>query len=143
MKKRVRQFNEKIGVLEIEKHSQIEQNTQQQQCGSTRSNGLPMNGIGKDEINDSRNDDQSDERTTRLIKKVQRKEAEHISTHGQSLAQQIIQNDEGREKVNKEPVVEQQRVLRVVEQLLAQGAYVKSGQGFDFDFLFSDRRERT
>ena len=61
----------------------------------------------------------------------------------QCKQQKYIETPILKRKIHKESVVEQQRILGIIEQLLTQCAYIETGQGPDFILLFVGRKERT
>jgi hypothetical protein len=77
-----------------------------------------MNRIGKKIINDRRNNHESYKKTTGLIKEIKGKKTKNVSPDCEMIAEQVIQCNECREKINEKSVIEQQRIGRIIRQLV-------------------------
>ena len=73
---------------------------------------LSPDGIGKDKIYNGRKDHEDHKKTGGFIKEIKGEKAENISSSFEVIPESIIESDEDRKKENKEPVVEQQRLIR-------------------------------
>lgn len=118
-------FNKKIGVLEIEKQPQVKNDTAQQQQFFLSFISLPVYGIGKHKIDNGRKDDKDNKKATGLIKKIKGEETENVAPYCKIVPERIIQRNKNGKKENKKAVVEKQRVLRVIQELLKKSLDIK------------------
>jgi transcriptional regulator of NAD metabolism len=68
---------------------------------------LTVNRIRQYVIDDRRENHQAYKRTTRFVKKVERKKTKYISSGSQSISEPVIQNDECGKEENKETIIEE------------------------------------
>jgi hypothetical protein len=129
LEQRVGQLDEKISVLEVKKQSQIEYYAQQQQAFFTKWILLSVDGIRKEIIYDGRQYYQPDKGAAGFVKKVKGEKTENVSSSRQPVAQPIVQDNEGGKEEYEEPVVEQERIFRIIEKLFPKCLYVEAGQG--------------
>ena len=107
---------EKIGVLEKEEQPEIDRNTE------NKKQLLPafftdlVNPVGKLEIHNGRQDDEQEIETTGLVEKIKGEQGKEQYTRKLSLVDKLIEQEEGKKEKEKEPAIEQERILGVVDQ---------------------------
>ena len=78
---------------------------------------LPVNGIGQNIINNSRQNNKHDKKSAGFVKKVKREKAKNITAYFKIIPEPVIKSNEHGKEKNKEAIIEQKRILRIVKKL--------------------------
>jgi hypothetical protein len=86
---------------------------------------LYINSIGKKVINNGGNNNENNKSSAGLVKKIKRKEKKNVTPYFEIVLEFVIQGNKNCKEEDKETIIEQQRVVFIINKLMKKSVYVE------------------